>query len=153
MGKSSRRKRERRNGTAPTPRVARRDDLDPIGSLNALNVGEGDVTLTFDKSKPVERERAAQIVVDMLARGYAILIQVGEQDGEPVYQRAKAFDPERCEYLIVGAPDAVGAMLPPPPESTVPPARRRGRPRKADVTTRVPAERTRAVAVARSAGG
>jgi hypothetical protein len=136
-----------------------------IGTVAVLNVGEGDLTLTFDKSKPAERERAKKIITDMLARGYAILVQVGEHDGEPVYQRAKGFDPETCEYLIVGVaedearvttegnvivPEVVEAELAPdiPPPAPL----KRGRPRKL-TTERIPAEKTRTVAVARTAGG
>lgn len=74
--------------------------------LSILNVGEGDTKLTFDPDKPVERERAARIVTDMLRRGYAILIHAGEKDGEPIYRRAKRFDPKTCEYLIDGLSEA-----------------------------------------------
>lgn len=132
----------------------------PLGAVSVLSVGEGDLTLNFDKSKPAERARAQRIVSDMLARGYAILIQVGEQNGEPIYQRAKAFDPETCEYLIVGLADdeAValgGTETEGAPSATAeaepaPTQKRRGRPPKMH---RVPAERTRTVAVARTAGG
>lgn len=123
------------------------------GELGVLNVGTGDTKLTFDKDKPIDRERAARIVQDMLSRGYAILVQVGEKDGKPLYLRAEGFDPETCEYLIVGLSEAEEAELSgrPEPASKEPaePRRKRGREPK----SRVPAESTRAVAVARSAGG
>lgn len=122
------------------------------GELGILNVGAGDTKLSFDPAKPAERKRAAKVVADMLKRGYAILIQVGEKDGKPLYQRAEAFDPEACEYIIVGAPEEIA------PELEAVPAKRRGRPRKAEtagkpIPMRVKAERTSAVGVARSAGG
>ena len=111
-----------------------------LGELGILNVGAGDTKLSFDPAKPAERKRAAKVVTDMLERGYAILIQVGERDGKPLYQRAEAFDPETCEYLIMGTPDE---------KATAPAAP--GRKGKARLC--VPAGSTRGVAVARSAGG
>lgn len=110
------------------------------GTVGILNVGAGDTKLSFDPKKPVERDRAAKVVADMLKRGYAILVQVGEKDGKPLYQRAEGFDPKTCEYIIVGAPDDDAASSAP---------KRRSRPPK----VRLPAESTRAVSVARSAGG
>ena len=65
-----------------------------LGELGILNVGTGDTKLSFDPTRPAERKRAAKVVMDMLERGYAILIQVGERDGKPLYQRAEAFDPD-----------------------------------------------------------
>lgn len=121
------------------------------GEVGVLNVGAGDTKLTFDKSKPKDRERAAVIVADMLRRGYSILVQVGTRKGEPVFQRAKAFDPKTCEYIIAGGPNEhidIGVEVPPAPTLK----RGRGRPRK-NPLVRVPAERTRAVSVGRNAGG
>jgi hypothetical protein len=112
------------------------------GEVGILNVGAGDTTLSFDPKNPVERERAKKIVVDMLRRGYALLVQVGTKKGEPVYQRAKAFDPKTCEYVIAGGPDEaidIGTEYKPPAK--------RGRP------ARIKAEATRAVSVGRTAGG
>lgn len=104
-------------------------------SLSILNVGEGDTKLTFDPHKPEELERTRRIVTDMLRLGYAILVKDGES-----WQRATAFDPETCEYLISDVPATVE-------ESTPISKRARGRKR------RLPAHTTRAVSVARSAGG
>lgn len=113
-----------------------------IGEIGILNVGAGDTKLTFDKSKPLEIRRASKVVADMLARGFAILVEVGRDEKGPLYRRAEAFDPETCEYLIVGAPDENEAAEQDQPK-------KRGRP----PTRRIPAASTRAVAVARSAGG
>lgn len=127
-----------------------------FGTVGVLNVGAGDVKLSFDTTKPAEREHAAKVVTDMLARGYAILIQVGEEAGEPLYRRAKGFDPQTCAYLIVGAPEdmAEPSAIVSAPASDPPAPRRRGRPTGSrNRTQRVPAESTRAVAVHRSAGG
>lgn len=75
------------------------------GELGILNVGAGDTKLSFDPTKPADCERAAAVVMDMLTRGYAIMVQVGEREGKPLYMRAESFDPATCEYLIVGLPD------------------------------------------------
>lgn len=121
------------------------------GEVGILNVGAGDTKLSFDKSNPAERDRAKRIVQDMLKRGYALLIEVGRRKGEPIYQRAHGFDPETCEYIILGGPDEkvdigmdpVAARAKPGPKGPTGP--RRGR--------RVPADGTSAVAVGRVAGG
>lgn len=110
-------------------------------SLSILNVGEGDTKLTFDSDKPEEIERAKKIVTAMLRRGFAILVKVGERDGKPHYRRAKAFDEAKCEYIVMDAPDDDAPVADPPASA------RRGRAR------RIPAKGTKAVSVARSAGG
>ena len=109
------------------------------GSLAILNVGAGDTKLTFDRKKPEEVKRAGAAIQDMLRRGFAILVQVGTRKGEPIYQRAKAFDPKTAEYIIVGAPE--DARVEAPKKRTRPKARR------------LKATDTKAVAVSRSAGG
>lgn len=116
--------------------------MECVGECGILNVGSGDTKLTFDKSNPAERERASKIMADMFKRGFSILIQVGDKDGQPLYQRAHQFDPETCEYIIAGGPDEVMDL-------SIPDKPRRGRPPK----TRVKAETTRAVSVGRTAGG
>ena len=118
-------------------------------SLAILNVGEGDTKITFDKDKPEERERACRIVVDMLRRGFALLVAAGERDGRPLYFRATTFDPETAEYIVAGLPEDEPAPVLKAEERPAP--RRRGRPPGSG--KRLPAETTRAVAVARSAGG
>ena len=121
-------------------------ELIDFGAVAILNVGAGDTKLTLDKNNPVERERAARIVTDMLKSGYALLVQVGEKEGEPLYQRATGFDPETCEYLLAGGPDErfdIGIE----PTDASPPRKRRF------PTFRVRAESTRAVSVGRTAGG
>lgn len=133
------------------------------GTLGILNVGAGDVKLSFDPADPGERIRAARIVKDMLRRGYAIVVQVGTApDGKPIYQRATGFREDVCQYLIadfdpMAASDNEGdhrgeeqvqTQAGAAPDGAAPALKRRGRPPKA-----IPAESTRAVAVARSAGG
>jgi len=118
--------------------------------LNVLNVGEGDVTLSFDPSNPAERKRAAKAVGDMIKQGYALLVKVGEKDGKPLYQRATAFDPETCEYIVASTSDEeIDIGKGKQKEAGEPsPTGRRTR-----TTRRYPASTTPAVSVARSAGG
>ena len=117
------------------------------GEVGILNVGAGDTKLSFDPSKPEEAKRAAEIVEEMLRRGYAILVAAGEKDGKPVFHRAEAFDPNTCEYIVAGTPDQITH-----PEAKEHPKLRRSRRRGTKVFT-VPAASTRSVAVARTAGG
>lgn len=130
------------------------------GHVGILNVGAGDTKLIFDKSNPAECIRAARIVTDMLRRGYALLVEVAQPDGRKAFQRVYEFKEDTCEYVIAdfdpvsaekadkeevereqaaAAGNAEGREKEPTP--------RRGR-RKS-----IPAFSTRAVAVARSAGG
>lgn len=107
-----------------------------------LNVGDGDTKITFDKNNTEERNRACRIVKDMLKRGYAILVQAGEKDGKPIFYRATDFDPETAEYIVAGMPDealseSIIEVIPSPGKRI----------------KRLPAEKTKAVSVARSAGG
>lgn len=120
--------------------------MEELGTVSILNVGHGDTTLSFNSDNPDEVEKAKKIVEDMLKRGYALLIQVGtdEEDGEPIYRRAHGFDPETCEYIIASTTTEkidIGASAPKPKSK-----------RKAK-TKRVPAAKTRSVAVSRTAGG
>lgn len=125
------------------------------GTVGILSVGAGDVRISFDKNDPAERIRAARIVADMLRRGYALLVEV-ERRGKKSFQRAKAFRGDTCEYIIA---DLDGSAA--EPEDTdgaenyeharEPKATGKARGKVRDV--RVPAEKSRAVAVARSAGG
>lgn len=131
-----------------------------MGEVAILNVSAGDTKLTFDPNNPAETERASKTVKDMLRRGYAILIEAGKdkKTGEPLYRRAHDFDPETNEYIIAGAPadepeeqngDTTAGNGDAGPDKPAARGRRGGR----KSTTRVPAEGTKAVAVARTAGG
>lgn len=122
-----------------------------MGIVSVLNVGHGDTKLTFDPEKPEETKRAAAAVEDMLKRGFAILVEVGEdKDGEPLYRRAKAFDPKTNEYIIVGAPEEPAS---PAPKANAPANGRRRKKATKTPTRRVPAVGTKSVAVGRTAGG
>lgn len=119
------------------------------GSIGILNVGAGDTKLVFDPAKPDEAAEAARIVTDMLRRGYAIFVQVGENEKGPVYQRAHDFDAATAEYIIAGTPPAETEAKHAEPES----APRGHRKARALPRQRVAASSTSAVAVARTAGG
>ena len=113
------------------------------GDLRILNVGKGDTKLTFNPEKPVEREQAKSALTEMIRLGFSVMVQVGERDGKPLYQRCEAFDPETHEYIIVGVPDGTTPMPGLKPDG------RKGRHKK----HRLPAGATSAVAVAPTAGG
>ena len=136
-----------------------------MGTLSILNVGEGDVKVTFDKSNLAETIRARRIIKDMLRRGYALLVEV-ERDGVKAFERAidfneatdcyivADFDPEiaakedakETEEKHSGEGESVQAGVPDVQKEAS--SRRERRKAKS-----VPASGTRAVGVARSAGG
>lgn len=123
------------------------------GTVAVLNIGEGDIKLTFDKDNPAECIRAARVVKDMLRRGYALLVEVSV-DGEKKFMRAKDFDEAVCEYVIAAGPDAYEAVPLPDGDANAPKTKTKTPKTKAKTTQRrVPAETTRAVAVGRTAGG
>jgi len=122
-----------------------------MGTLSVLNVYEGDVKITFDKSDPAEVIRAGRIIRDCLRRGYALLIEV---DG--AYQRAIDFDEKVGEYVIADFDPSYRLKSNEEEEESeeeeteaAPEAapKKRGRRRKIAMSD------TNAVAVARSAGG
>lgn len=117
------------------------------GVLEILNVGAGDVVITFDNKNPMEAIRAKRIIKDMLSRGYALMIKL--EDG--TYTRAKAFDEATGEYIIADFdPDADEDDSPRAGLDDGPPIKaRRGRPRG----KRVGMENATATAIGRSAGG
>lgn len=115
-----------------------------MSGLSVLNVRDGDNKLTFDPEKPIERERAARIVTDMLRRGYAIIIRVGGRE-----HRVKEFDPNTCQYVIEGLSPEEEAEIARAMTGVSDPKKKRGR--KAKV--RVPAATTSGVAIARPARG
>lgn len=132
-----------------------------IGTVGVLSVGDGDIKLSFDRNNPAERIRAARMVRDMLRRGYALLIEV--EPGK--YQRAIDFKDDICEYVIADLDPEIAAAhdtkeeqdgeqneaethgAPAAPAGAAAPAKRKYTKRT------IPAESTRAVAVARTAGG
>ncbi len=129
-----------------------------IGQVGILNVGTGDTKLSFDKSNPAERIRAARIVADMIRRGYALMVEV-ERDGVKAFQRVEKFDEEKCEYIIADF-DPITAQQADETEveneqSQIEdePAPRPATRLKKTSKKNLAAESTRAVAVPRRAGG
>lgn len=127
------------------------------GEVAILSVGSGDVRISFDPKNPAERIRAARIVTDMLRRGYALLVET-RRGGKVAYQRVKRFDEKRCEYIIAD-PDPVAAAAADKEgdraeeATTAIPEKAPRAPRGKNRERAIPAEKARAVAVARSAGG
>lgn len=70
-----------------------------IGTVSILNVGAGDVVISFDSSNPAEKIRACRIIKDCIRRGYALLVEV-ERNGEKRFERARDFDEKACRYII-----------------------------------------------------
>lgn len=66
-----------------------------MGQLRCLNVGAGDIKITFDTQDAAEAIRARRMITDMLRRGYALLIEV---DG--AYVRALDFKEDVGEYVV-----------------------------------------------------
>lgn len=71
-----------------------------IGELFVPNVGEGDITVAFNKEDKGETAKALRMLRDMQRRGFAILVRL--DDG--TYQRVEAVDEMRGLY-IVSLPD------------------------------------------------
>lgn len=127
------------------------------GTVSILSVGSGDTKISFDPSNAAERIRAARIVADMLRRGYALLVEV-ERRGKKSFQRVKEFREDLCEYIIADL-DPVSALTADveegyAKEAAAAHAPKAGRAPRGKLRTRpIPAEKARAVAVPRSAGG
>jgi len=119
------------------------------GTVAILNVAAGDTKLTFDPEKPDEVKRSASIVKDMIRRGFVLLIEVGSDEKGPIYRRALDFDETASEYIIAGDAPALHQEKPGIVQSALPPRQRKQKAAK----VRVPAARTQAVAIARTAGG
>lgn len=130
------------------------------GTLSILSVYEGDIRITFDTSNPAETIRARRTIMEMMRRGYALLIEVNG-----AYQRALDFDEKVGEYIIADF-DSVIAETAEAPETSIPTIslkdtnaqkqdEKKGRKNKEPKRPRrrVKMEAVNAVAVARSAGG
>ena len=106
------------------------------GQVCVLNVGEGDLKLSFDTTNKGEVARTKRLVTKLLRDGFVIVIQVGESDGEPLYKKVKRFDASTSEYIVMGEPSLSDQKASKPKE------------------VRIPASRVqRSVAVARTSGG
>ncbi len=112
------------------------------GSLSVLNVGAGDIEITFNNHDGKEAEKAITMLLDMQKQGYAILVRDSET-GE--YRRAVDIDAKRGRYVLLLPKDAST-----PPDAEELPPKKRGRKSK---KISVPVTGRHAVGVARSAGG
>ena len=104
---------------------------EPEGSLLCLSVHRGDMKFSFSSDNPQEVVRAQVAVDDMLRKGYLLFVV----DAAGVMHRVTAFDPKTNEYVIKID------------------MRKAGDKKQRKATTRVPAKKTRARAVAPTAGG
>lgn len=126
----------------------------PVGTLSVLNVGDGDLTISFDPGDPQEVVHGLRVLMDMQKRGYLIAVKL--PDGS--YVRAIEIDPTAGAYIVSLPRDASPALLaacgiePGSPEALAdaadaPKGKTRGR------RGRLPIATSEAVGVARSAGG
>jgi hypothetical protein len=118
------------------------------GFFDVLSIGKGDLRLDVGGS-PEDRERAKEIIGEMLEKGYSIFV---ETDDGPV--RVMGFIASRMTYVIPDEPALDVEPTPPVgPEpgddepAQAPPKKRRGSKKE------VPVEGSRATAVGRTAGG
>lgn len=125
------------------------------GSLSILNVAGGDVKISFDKDNIAESIRAKRMITDMLRRGYALLVEI---DG--AYQRAISFDEAHGEYIVAdydssftATPEVVAPSLKESAHAEVEEAEVQASSKKKNGRRRLAMESTKAVGVARSAGG
>lgn len=105
-----------------------------VGHLDVLSTGHGDIRLRIDESDEEGIEKARKTINDMLERGYSIFVE--RKDGST--SRVKRFDKRRLEYIIEEPPDEVAGASKP-----------KGKPKQ----KRVPATKSKATAVGRTAGG
>lgn len=118
------------------------------GELRILNAGAGDLRITFRPDEtPEERAKIAATIRDMLRRGYALLVE----NADGTYSRAVDFDPEARAYVVAGLPDPEASHGEEAP--TEEPKRAKKAPRRKPQRRKVAADKARAVAVGRSAGG
>lgn len=121
------------------------------GVLEILNVGRGDVKISYDTTNAAEAIRAKRIIKDMMKRGYALLVEV-----EGKHSRVKAFDEAQGEYIIADF-DPEGEEEEENPDSTAgPPARKAltsAEKRGMRKDRRVSMIKTKATAIGPTAGG
>ncbi len=126
----------------------------PSVCLEVLSAFRGHKNVTVDDSTDVEgRKELAKHVEAMLKDGYSVFL-VDDND-RMVSRRIKSYDWETHEWVVYSTARASvhpqGQPVIEPAPVAMPPARRRGRPKKGEV--RIPAEGTKAAAVAGTVGG
>lgn len=137
--------------------------MSETGNLCVLNVGAGDIRVTFNHADTGESAKALRMLTDMMSRGYAVLVEL--PDGS--YTRVQQVDATRGRYVItlpedVAPPaDAVPATCACGCGKSIRPGTtwHRGHATRGKTSARkgrkysVPVQTSRAVGVARSAGG
>ncbi len=119
----------------------------PTGSLCVLNVGAGDIRVTFNQQDKGESAKAIKMLQDMQARGYFIAVEL--PDGS--YTRVQQVDASRGRYVITVPEEA---QVPPEAEPVKPTRYSKGgNGRRAGKRVSVPVSKSKAIGVARSAGG
>lgn len=98
-----------------------------LGELRILSVARGDTKITFDGDDAEQVAMVKETITDMLAKGYAIF--VADEDGK--LRKVSRFDPKTCEYIVRG----------------------RAKSRKKTPPKRYKAGRSKATAIAPTAGG
>jgi hypothetical protein len=111
-----------------------------------LNVGAGDVAVTFNPAIDDEKQRAITMLEDMMRRGYAIMVRL--EDG--TYARVHEIDETRSSYIIGEHAPAVA-----PTQETASVAELAEQPRRRGRRGRrsIPIAGSTTTAIARSAGG
>ena len=114
-----------------------------LGELSVLNVGAGDIRVIFNQEDRGETKKAIRMLTDMQQRGYAIMVELPDR----TYARAQTIDGSSGCYVIV-VPEDVELPDDASVESVTKP--QRGRKSK---KAKLPIKTSKAVGVARSAGG
>lgn len=110
------------------------------GSLDVLNCGAGHLEIKFNRGLTEDVERARKMVLDMLARGYAIFVEIDDS-----HHRVTDFDPEHDCYIVGELEEK--AEQEPTPEAP----KKRGRPKGSGRS--VPMKSVRATGIGPTAGG
>lgn len=113
------------------------------GSLAVLNVGAGDVRVEFSDDE-IANDKTIAMIEDMLQHGYAVLV---ESDGD--WLRVTRIDREQREYVL----RQNRRIALPGTQAKVEQAETPAKATKAKREKRAPVRSSRAVGVARSAGG
>mgnify|MGYP006969488450 CR=1 FL=1 len=80
-----------------------------FATLDILNVGLGDLKISFDSDDPDDVKRAKEVVQDMLRQGYMIFVEDGtDKEGRPKLKRVRRFNAKRCEYIVTEKDQATG---------------------------------------------
>lgn len=91
--------------------------------VQILNSFKGDDVRKFDTSDPESRGTAAKLIADLLKTGSALFLE-REVGGKMYTYRVAGYDEQRDKIKLVLHPDEIA-----PPDSVIPPTRRRGRPK------------------------